>query len=103
MIPQRSEALEKAQKEIGQLKDNQCLEDCPACKDILGKVTKGHKMAGGKGTWSGMASFNQSVATLCWGDKKKIIEITPLENGAHRNQTGRNGGGVGSRSAPDSA
>ncbi len=28
---------------------------------ILGKVGKGHKPAGGKGTWSGTAHYNQSV------------------------------------------
>lgn len=29
--------------------------------DILGKVGKGHKAAGGNGTWSGKAHYNQSV------------------------------------------
>lgn len=28
---------------------------------ILGKVGMGHKMAGGKGTWSGTAHYNQSI------------------------------------------
>ncbi|MFR6380693.1 MAG: phage tail tube protein [Evtepia sp.] len=28
---------------------------------ILGKVGMGHKPAGGKGTWSGTAHYNQSV------------------------------------------
>lgn len=28
---------------------------------ILGKVNKGHKQAGGKGTWSGTAHYNTSV------------------------------------------
>ena len=28
---------------------------------ILGQISKGHKAAGGSGTWSGTAHFNQSI------------------------------------------
>lgn len=40
--------------------------------DILGKVGKGHKAAGGNGTWSGKAHYNQSVFRKM-ADKYQLI------------------------------
>ena len=45
---------------------------------ILGKVGMGHKSAGGKGTWSGTAHYNQSVFREMADKYQKTGEMPPF-------------------------
>lgn len=46
---------------------------------ILGKVGMGHKAAGGKGTWSGTAHYNQSVFRAMADHYQKTGEMPYFE------------------------
>lgn len=46
---------------------------------ILGRVTKGHKTAGGSGTWSGTAYFNQSQLRIMLRNYKDTGVMSPFE------------------------
>jgi len=46
---------------------------------ILGKVGMGHKTAGGKGTWSGKAHYNQSVFRKMADEYQKTGEMPRFE------------------------
>ena len=46
---------------------------------ILGRVTKGHKMAGGSGSWSASAHFNTSVFRMWILAYKKTGRLVPFE------------------------
>ena len=46
---------------------------------ILGRVTKGHKMAGGSGSWSGTAHYNTSVFRQWILNYKKTGKLVPFE------------------------
>ena len=60
---------------------------------ILGRVTKGTKPAGGSGTWSGTAHYNQSVFRRWMLHYKNTGEMTPftiqVTNSAPSSQAGR--------------
>lgn len=46
---------------------------------ILGRVTKGQKPAGGKGTWSGTAHYNQSIFRKWILKYKNTGELVPFD------------------------
>ena len=46
---------------------------------ILGRVTKGHKMAGGSGSWSGSAHYNTSVFRMWILNYKRTGVLIPFE------------------------
>ena len=46
---------------------------------ILGKVGMGHKAAGGKGTWSGTAHYNQSHIRAVADEYQKTGVLVPFE------------------------
>lgn len=46
---------------------------------ILGRVSKGHKMTGGSGTWSGTAHYNTSVFRLWILNYKKTGKLAPFD------------------------
>jgi hypothetical protein len=46
---------------------------------ILGRITKGTKPAGGKGTWSGTAHYNQSVFRRWLLHYKNTGELVPFD------------------------
>ncbi len=46
---------------------------------ILGRITKGHKMTGGSGSWSGTAHYNTSIFRQWILDYKRTGHLIPFE------------------------
>lgn len=46
---------------------------------ILGRISKGHKMTGGSGTWSGTAHYNTSIFRQWILDYKRTGRLAPFD------------------------